>query len=308
MKVKTIALVVASAFALGACSKDPQHASIGVQADIKRGTGVGSEISSQVGESNDTKAGNTFTGAVAARNIIVKMFKQLALEQGSDHKVDFLKISPKGLFRADEYGPSAPKEGKGGERPTPAEYQRDQMISIISGAMSPIASWPSLTKISRESYMYGAIAADAFSKNVFALLYPSVPPETARNPEFGLKAVREAWETISTKELCSIWEKSIKEVDIKFDGSDAFRLDWSGSTSPVSFQVGEIEVTGDKSGLSYWQSGIPMFTEDSINGIKIEIAMDRGNSTTATVGYSSSRSSKSESGKSVTGSAGLSSQ
>lgn len=313
MRAKTIALVVASVFAFGACGKqDAQHASLGVTGDVKRGTGYSADVDTKTGVTNDLKSGNTLTSAIAARNVLTGFFRIMAEEQGDDFKnFQFAKLNPQGLFSVGEYGPSAPKADKEGHRPTPSEYQRSQMISIIGNVVSPIMYWPIRSGEGSgklHGYMNISAVSLVFTKNLYALMLPKVPLDAARNPIEVQKIIRSKWDEIPTKELVELWLASIEETKLKFNNGDHHSVDFAGSVAPVHFKIGLMDVKGDEKGFSYSLAGIPMFDDQHINGQKIEIAMDSSNASTVSTGYSAGNSTKADGGKSVTGSAGLSSQ
>jgi hypothetical protein len=313
VRTKTIAIVIASVFALSACGKqDGQPGSLGVTADVKRGTGYSADADVKAGVTNDQKAGNTLTSAIAARNVLTGFFRIMAEEQGEDfRKFPFAKLNPQGLFLVGEYGPSAPKADKEGHRPTPAEYQRNQMISIIGNVVSPVLYWPIRNGQgfgSLRGYMNISAVSVTFTKNVYALMLPMVPVEAARNPIEVQKIIRAKWDEIPTRELVELWLASIDETRLKFNSSDQITVDAAGSQAPVHYKIGLVDVKGDEKGFSYSLAGIPMFDDQHINGQKIEIAMDRGNSSTASTGFSAGSSTKADGGKAVAGSVGLSSQ
>ena len=313
MRAKTIALVVASAFALGACGKqEASPASLGVTADVKSGTSYSTDVDIKKGVTNDQKTGNTLTSAIAVRNVLTGFFRIMAEEQGDDFRnFQFAKLKPQGLFSVGEYGPSAPKADKEGHRPTPSEYQRSQMISIIGNVVSPVLYWPIRNGQKFENmrgYMNISAVSVTFTKNVFALMLPMVPVEAARNPIEVQKIIHSKWEEIPTKELVEIWQASIDETRLKFNSSDQITVDAAGSQAPVHYKIGLVDVVGDEKGFSYSLAGIPMFDDQHINGQKIEIAMDRGNSRTVSTAASAGSSTKADGGRTVTGSTGLSSQ
>ena len=312
MKNKSIALIFASIFAISACGKDPQSASLGVKADVGKSIDAATGTETKSGVTNDSKAGNTLTAATTIRNVVTGMFITVADEQPDAFKdVNFSQISPRNLFPYGENGPTAPKPDRNGNRLPPSEYQRNQMAAIIAYVVSPVIGWPSRhvkSEKSREKYMAMLAVSNVFAKNVFKRIFPYVPVAAARQPGEAQKITRQVWDDISTRELCEIWDHSVEESKLKLTDADRFRVDGTGGTSAIQFAVGLLEIHGDAKGFSYSKAGVPMFDDQYIDGQKIELAMDRGEATTASSGFSSNKSVKASGTKGVSGSAELKGQ
>lgn len=311
MTPKTIALVVASALAVTACgNKDPQSAGIGVSGTIEKATDAANKLEASSSTTNDAKAGNTVTAAITARNVIGSMFIALANEnEDGFRRFPITRLNPKGLFPYDQYGPTAPKADKDGKRPAPIEYQREQMAWIVGHYLSPVVGgWPvsyGQSLKSLENYQYMLAVSGTYAKNIYELLFPYVPVTAARQPLLAQQEMRKVWNDIPTKELCDIWEKSIAETRLSFNNQDRIEINHKDSTAPIQFKIGLLEIHGDAKGFSYTQAGIPMFDEQHLGGRKIELAMDRGESTTASTGVTGTQSVGAGNKKAVSGSVDL---
>lgn len=311
MTPKTIALVVASALAVAACgSKEPGGAGIGVTGTIEKANDASSKQEATSGITNDAKAGNTLSAAITARNVITAMFVDMANENEERFRsFPFVTTSPKGLFPYGEYGPTAPKADKDGKRTAPSEYQREQMAFAITQYMSPVVGgWPiafGQSMKSMERYQYMLAVTSVFVKNVYSLLFPYVPVTAARQPLLAQQELRKVWEGIPTKELCELWDKSVTETRLRFNSQDRIVINQKDSTAPIQFKIGLLEIHGDAKGFSYTQAGIPMFDELHLNGRKIELAMDRGESTTSSTGVTGTQSVGAGNKKAVGGSVEL---
>ncbi|NTV70111.1 MAG: hypothetical protein HGA71_08205 [Azonexaceae bacterium] len=311
MTPKTIALVVASALAVTACgNKEPTGAGIGVTGSIEKANDASSTLETKSGVTNDAKAGNTVAAAITARNVIAATFVEMTNENEEGFRsFPFQKVKPKGLFPYDQYGPTAPKADKDGNRLAPTEYQREQMVWLVTHYLSPvIGGWPvtygqSLRDL--ESYQYLIAVTGVFVKNLYGLLLPYVPVTAARQPLLAQQDMRKVWNDIPTKELCDIWEKSIAETRLRFNNQDLIEINQRDATAPIQFKIGLLEIHGDAKGFAYSQAGIPMFDEQHLGGRKIELAMDRGESTTASTGVTGTQSVGAGNKKAVSGSVDL---
>jgi len=312
MTPKTIALVVASALAVTACgNKEPTGAGIGVTGSIEKANDASSTLETKSGVTNDAKAGNTVAAAITARNVIGAMFVEMANENEEGFRsFPFQKVKPKGLFPYDQYGPTAPKAGKDGNRLAPTEYQRVQMVWLITHYLSPVVvGWPSSnygrSLRDMEDYQYLLAVTSVFVKNVYELLFPYVPETAARQPLLAQQVLHKIWDDIPTKELCDIWEKSIAETHLRFNDQDIIVINNKDATAPIQFKIGLLEIHGDANGFAYSEAGIPMFDEQHLGGRKIELAMDRGESTTSSTGITATQSVGAGNKKSVSGSVDL---
>ncbi len=311
MTPKTIALVVASALAVTACgSKEPGGAGIGVSGTNEKANDTSLKQEATKGTTNDNKEGSALKAAITARNVITAMFVDMANEnEESFRRFPFVTTSPKGLFPYDQYGPTAPKADREGNLPKPTEYQREQMAFAITHYMSPVVGgWPiakGQSMKSMENYHYMLAVTSVFVKNVYSLLFPYVPVTAARQQLPAQQELRKVWNAIPTKELCDLWDKSIAETRLRFNDQDLIEINMKDSTAPIQFKIGLLEIHGDAKGFSYTQAGIPMFDEQHLDGRKIELAMDRGESTTASTGVTGTQSVGAGNKKAVSGSVDL---
>jgi hypothetical protein len=312
LNYRFIALLISCVFALSACGKDPQSASASVNAKVGKSVDASTATDTKSGVTNDATASNTFTATSLTRNVIGAMFQQLADEQPDAlNDLDFSRVTPRELFPHDRYGPTAPKPDRNGNRLAPSEYQRKQMAGIVAHVLNPVMGWPgkyARSSSAREKYMAMLLVSNIFVDNVFDRILPYVPIEAARQPGEAQKKVRQVWDSISTKELCEIWDRSLAESTLKltYEG-DRYLVNGTGAF-PIQFSVGSFEVHGDAKGFAYMQGGNPMFDDQHIGGRKIELAMDRGEATTASSGFSTNNAVKAGGSKGVSGSADLKGQ